>query len=478
MASRDPYEWPAKVRRIVLLGSPNSGYQSKNLPKSWGWLYPFASGLGKFTIESVQEGAYWLANLRLRWLSTMRRMWATHTAEIEEWEKAKQGGKDTPEPLPPPLVVQVYGTRDDVVTTEDIDDSLYMPGTVRREMMDANHGQLIDLSDLSTADARWKVLDQAIHGELDGTDDYKPASPDPVYFILHGIRASAYDAWVGELTETLQPDQQSVDPVDRRPKVLSLNYRFFSSIEFALRGTRQRNIHQFLDLYLQAALTNDADGFRFIGHSNGTYMMASVMQKVPAVRFRHIMLAGSVLPSDFNWKALFDNGQIGYYDGGQWQPGRVHNDQARVDVPVGILANGLRVLGYRDIGAGGFRGFEGVNSTGVSYHPLHTFPKGHGAALMNHVGRKHNLPDYPARMPQIAAFLTDGTPCPEPKDTRSKGFAFLSRIAGLIIVVALLLILGLLALGFWGLLGWLGLIPAIAIYAIALILIYIGLRTV
>lgn len=33
--------------------------------------------------------------------------------------------------------------------------------------------------------------------------------------------------------------------------------------------------------------------------------------------------------------------------------GEVHNDRARIDVPVGMLANGLRVLGFRDIGAGG-----------------------------------------------------------------------------------------------------------------------------
>ncbi|NKX52747.1 hypothetical protein HER39_19655, partial [Arthrobacter deserti] len=108
----------------------------------------------------------------------------------------------------------------------------------------------------------------------------------PVYFILHGIRASAYDNWIRDLTDTLQSGQEQIPPEKRLPKVVRLDYGFFSAVQFAIRGTRRANIHEFLDSYLAAVLTHQPDGFSFIGHSNGTYMMANVMEEVHAVRFR------------------------------------------------------------------------------------------------------------------------------------------------------------------------------------------------
>lgn len=448
--------WPRSVKRIVLLGSPNAGYREKNLPG--GWVYPLVAGLGDFALEAVHSGAYWLANLRLRWLEVMRKLYTDHEADPEN-------------AIEPPLVVQVYGAQDGLVTREDIDDSRFMPRTVRTEISSGDHGKMVDLTDADNGAKRWDELAHALFDHFPEADDFTPVSQERVYFILHGIRASAYDRWVGDLTDALQPGQAHIpDPDDRLPKVYSLNYKFFSAIEFAVRGTRQKNIHQFLDQYMEAVLSHDPDGFSFMGHSNGTYMMATVMQHVRAVRFRNIMLAGSVLPSDFDWRRLFENGQIGGYTAeGGWRPGKVHNDRARVDVPVGILANGLRLLGYRDIGAGGYRGFEGVTASGVTYHRA-AFPKGHGAALVDHDG-------YPERMPEIARFLVDGEVCTEPQEPASRGFSYLSRIAWFVVLVGLIVIVGLLGAGTWLLSLAIG-AWALLVLAVVLLLIYVGLRSV
>lgn len=451
-----PDAWTTKVSRIVLLASPNAGFKATNLPG--GWLYPFVAGLGSFALEAVHAGAFWLANLRLRWLEVMRRMHADHR-------------NDPSGSIEPPLVVQVYGAKDRFVTHEDIDDSLYMPRTVRTGVSTGDHGEMVDASETPAGEQRWTELRHALFGTFPDADDFASPSSEPVYFILHGIRASAYDKWVGDLTRELQRGQQNVpDPTQRLPKVYSLNYKFFSAIEFALRGTRRRNIHQFLDQYMEAVLSHDPNGFSFMGHSNGTYMMGTAMREVRAVRFRHIMLAGSVLPPDFDWRSLIQNRQIGSYsNSGEWQEGRVHNDQARVDVPVGILANGLRVLGYRDIGAGGFRGFEGVTAGDVSSHNAR-FPKGHGAALMDHDG-------YPARMPEIARFLESGQPCSEPHQSISPGFSRMSRVAWLIVLTALVVILAILGVGTWLLSLSIG-AWSLLVLAAVLLLAYVALRSV
>ncbi|GAA2979150.1 pimeloyl-ACP methyl ester carboxylesterase [Microbacterium terrae] len=450
----EPNGWATKTVRIVLLGSPNSGYHVENFPRSWRWAVPIVSGFAAFTIESVASGAYWLADLRLRWLHGIRVLGTT--------EAPKGSG-------PRPLIVQAYGDDDELVTRDDIDDSEYMPGTVRTRISSTDHGGLVDLTDASTKDQRWSELRHVIFGTFHGADTFTPPVETPVHFLLHGIRASAYDGWIGGVAAALR--SQSTDAGSPPPKVVSLNYRFFSAIEFALPFTRRRNVHQFLDTYMAAVLTHSPDQFTFMGHSNGTYMMATVMKHVRAVRFRRILLAGTVLPPGFDWAKLRGRRQIGAYDAnGVWADGEVHNDCARFDVPVGILATAIAGLGFRDIGAAGLRGFEGSHALDVTSHPT-VFPQGHGGALQDHDG-------YPSRMPEIARFLSTGTVCTDPHEQRSRGFGIASRVTQILAPLVVLGILVGLGFAFAGLVVSIGVWGAIAAFAVPLVLIYVGLRTV
>ncbi|WP_091227146.1 alpha/beta hydrolase [Microbacterium sp. 3J1] len=451
-----PDGWATKVDRIVLLGSPNAGYRVENFPKSWRWAVPLLSGFASFTMESVAAGAFWLADLRLRWLHAMR--------SLEPRRGAEPAGR--------PLVVQVFGDDDDLVTRKDIDDSAYMPDTVRTGVSNADHAGLVDLTDPATAPQRWSELEHAVIGAFTNAEDHTPQSPAPVHFILHGIRSSAYEGWIAQLTAALRTGSPhpSADLGPQPPQVVSLNYRFFSAIEFALPFTRRRNVHQFLDAYMATVLTHSADRFTFTGHSNGTYMMASIMRSVRSVRFRRILLAGTVLPPAFDWATLYARRQIGHFSGEDWEDGQVHTDRARIDVPVGILAAGISGLGFRDVGAAGVRGFEGPGALLTGRHDL-VFPAGHGAALVDH-------PEYPPRMPEIARFLTAGIPCSEPQETASSGFQFASRVAQILAPIVAVAAVAAVVAAFIALLLNAGVWVAIAVVGIPLLLAYIGLRTV
>lgn len=437
--------WASKVRRIVLIGTPNAGFRPSSLPLPELLAYFFLTPFWDFVAESIKEGGYWITNLRLRWMEALRSM--EH----------------------PPLVVQVLGGYDKLVPANDNFHGDYMPNTGWTSMDGADHKGLVDLSDPAQASGRWKVLKEAIFGVSIRPIPPKTASEIPVYFIVHGVRASAYEDWVQNLKSELKPDQNASDP-----HVVAINYDFLSAYEFALPFSRHKQTQAFLIAYGNACREFKPDNFSFAGHSNGTYLLGRAMKAVPAVRFRHVFLAGTVLPTKFNWLALFAGKQIGWSrPDGDWQAGKVHNDRASVDVPVGILCAFLRGLWpfNQDIGTGGFRGFneEGL-PTQVSDH-ARAFPPGHGSALLDH-------PGYPPRMPQIASFLKDGSVEVEPLDSRSTRFSTFSRAAQLLAWPVVLGVGVVLYILFIALMGSIGLALTVVIYAAVLATVYVLLRII
>lgn len=158
---------------------------------------------------------------------------------------------------------------------------------------------------------------------------------------------------------------------------------------------------------------------------------------------------------------------------GLWLRGRVHNDRAAVDVPVGILAtllHGLRPVN-KDIGPGGYRGFnEDSLPAEVTDHEL-AFPPGHGSALMDH-------PGPPPRMPQIVQYLLTGTPVCTPNTIRPVKFALMNRLAERLAWCLVLGIVALLVLAAWWFAGALGLWWAVGIYAAVLGGAYVAFRCI
>lgn len=451
---RDRLEpWTSKVRRIVLIGSPNSGFRKEAMTIPMRLAYRLAVPWADFAVEQVEAGGYWLTNLRLRWMEAMRRI--DH----------------------PPVVVQVLGTMDGLVGEEDMLDSAYLTGAVRIDIPGANHTTLVDPDHPFVLD----LLRQAIAGAVEPPEPTRDRESGATYFILHGIRASSYDDWVSRLADQLAK-------TDPQASIVAPAYGYFSARSFALPLTRHRKVHEFLRWYGNYAISRDPNLFRFAGHSNGTYMMARSLLKVPAMRFERIYLAASVLPADFNWDRISERRQVGAYRPNSagaaarsWLEGRVHNDRARIDVPVGVLCSLLRALGMRDIGTAGYDGFTSKPGNMIVDHSR-ALTGGHGAAFKTQVRRRDATATGAGepetadqRFELIARFLKGGESTDNPVYAQSRPFRLLSRFVGQPVVAWLLLLAPPTSLG-WYLVAATGWPMAVMIFAGILILIGLVLR--
>ena len=96
--------------------------------------------------------------------------------------------------------------------------------------------------------------------------------------------------------------------------------------------------------------------------------LGSALKRLPGMKFKSVVLAGSVLPREFNWDT-----RIGH------QVERVWNHRAHTDVPVAVLCGALHAFGMRDIGTAGYHGFQANSLPQVSECFYHK--GGHAAAV-------------------------------------------------------------------------------------------------
>jgi pimeloyl-ACP methyl ester carboxylesterase len=114
----------------------------------------------------------------------------------------------------------------------------------------------------------------------------------------------------------------------------------------------------------------EVEELHFIGHSNGTYVVASALEKYRALRVNRVVLAGCVLPRDYRWSAL--TGRVG----------QVRNYVGSDDWVVGLCPKLFELPGFKflnnDIGGAGFDGFtDGSVRESETYFVW----GGHGGAL-------------------------------------------------------------------------------------------------
>ncbi|MBD1847665.1 hypothetical protein H6F89_30560 [Cyanobacteria bacterium FACHB-63] len=408
--------WTEKVSRFVLLASINRGFEPNNFLVSAIVILSSATGWLPSLRDTVQGSAF-ITNLRITW--------------IRYFSSFK--GKE-------PVMIQVLGTQDGIVKRTDSIDLQAFPNGVQLDVPDARHDDFYypkgrGSRALAEWNLRYKLLkwtiltydpqkSQLIPSELQGNVSVDPGqgtTETTTIFIVHGIRDSN-SGWASQLEDEIKIR------ADKKITVVRPTYGYFSAFNFFFPWLRRENIRWFQDQYSYRFALNPKAEFYFIGHSNGTYILGESLKRVPSMKFKRVYLAGSVLPREYPWQDRFDLDQVG----------ELRNDRSCWDWPVGILCSGLRGIGMKDIGTGGFDGFyfDDDRTEEVYY-----YKGGHGEPLARE------------NQPSILAFTLDGDPSRPPNLLESAQistkFQWISRVAPYFAPLLLLLVLCITFLWIW-----------------------------
>ncbi len=387
-AGHETRPWVKKVDRFVSLAAPNRGWpsgQPTNLPPEEymlgyaGMVLARVTGIAEI-VRTVQQGSPFVANMRVQWIGLFR----------------SQGFKA-------PLVVHLLSDKDELVDRDDsIDleagpDAGLSKSVIIKTLEGLSHRETA--THIYESDRRKLTPSgEAIRLALTKTRDELPADfPDKtgrlrtepeirhLIFVTHGIRDES--TWPDEITRAIEnrEDKRTAAAI----KVVPLLYRRFAMLPFLLYWDRQQNVRWFMDQYTEArAKYPRLETVDFVGHSNGTYILASALQQYSALRVRNVFFAGSVVPVHYNWPRLIDNEDVQQ----RRVTGKILNVCADFDWVVAIFPQFFQQIsdwmnisepevGPLDIGSAGFRGFrKSVGTQGILTN-VKWISGDHGAAL-------------------------------------------------------------------------------------------------
>ncbi len=307
MAHENNQGWPAKVERLVLLASTNRGYVPRGLVQQSLTKALTVLPLFGRLVMSALRGSPWINQLRIDW--------------VERFVND------------PPYVIQILGTEDEVVESDDSVDLMYYPNAHQIHLEGVRHATFCKPDQLpqDAVEAIANSFFQSLPKRITKTERIKL-----VVLLVHGIRDFA--EWQESLT-------QAVQDVEPNSAVIPVQYGYFNAFQFLQPLQRRRASRVFVDRYIQTRLKYPSDIVAIAAHSNGTYAVARAIKDYQYVVADRLYMAGSVLPKRFKWSDY------------EKQVGRIRNDVANSDWPVGILCQALKWLDWR-IGTAGFRGFD------------------------------------------------------------------------------------------------------------------------
>jgi hypothetical protein len=175
-----------------------------------------------------------------------------------------------------------------------------------------------------------------------------------------------------------------------------------------------------MDQYTEALAHYPRARFSYVGHSNGTYLLAKALRDYPSSRFRNVVFAGSVVRSLYPWNNALERGQVE----------RILNYVASADAVVAVFPKAVEMLHLQDLGSAGHDGFRGSSTNRLDQ--IRYVKGGHGSALAEE------------NWEAIARFVVDGAVSTPPatlsSTTRSTLVAVLGYLAPLVwLLIAALL---------------------------------------
>jgi hypothetical protein len=410
--------WAAAVERIVLLAGLNRGWtlsHHMSLTRSVQmWLGTTISSALELVhghapiVFSMRKGSPFITQLRLQWLA-MRR----HAG------KKGVGGA---------LTVQLLGTVDDLVAPDDNVDLVSGGDFVYLEVPHSGHRNVIEHADPTHGAERAAVFVQALTlRDLSGVAVTPPGErviqePDvtDVVFVIHGNRDEGF--WTQKMARRIVARGAAAG---RRISAETSSYGYFPMLSFLWPGARRDKVEWLMDRYTEALARYPNARFSYVGHGHGTYLLARALEDYPAVRFRNVVFAGSVVRTGFPWTSYVDVGRIE----------RVVNFVASADWVVAFFPKAMQTVGFQDLGGAGHDGFDEAPVT-PAVQEARFVEGGHEAAL------KEDL------WAAIADFVVDGRFEPPPDaaiaDDQSLLIAIPAEIAPLVWLAIAAVVLALL----------------------------------
>lgn len=364
--------WAKKVRRIVLLAGINRGWSIDPAPRNMRWptwllwqagiLWSDLSARGHL-IRSIERGEPFVADLRVQWIRLSRRLGASA-----------------------PAVVQLIGDHDDIIDTDHDRDISVTQFFHCIPVAQTGHASVVDFEEPVVGEERRDAwLDALTLAPDELRERYERCAVYPrvagrthVVFVMHGIRDE------GDWTLRLKRMLEDADP---DLVAITSQYGYFPMARFLLLGDRQKNVRWFMDQYTEAfAKYPDAKTWSFVGHSNGTYILASALERYRELRVDRVAFAGSVVPKRFAWS--------------DFAPDRVdtvRNYVADSDCVVAIFPRFFELLhelfGWREKGGVGSAGFSGFDDQFVHDQEVRYVSGGH-STVVSEEGHLKSIVDF------------------------------------------------------------------------------------
>ena len=456
--AKEPMEWAKNVERIILLAGMNRGWSiSHHLSIPNAILWSLGIVLGTFLkfvrrrpplIFTIRRGAPFITQLRIHWL-LMRK-------KANEKKKTVGGA----------MTIQILGSIDDIVSPEDNIDLITGKDFIYLDAPYSGHGSIIEMNDDTPVPedlGKGKEQLRTIGGERQKvftwaltlskkTLEEKAVIPSDlplfkqrrnitdVIFVIHGIRDAGY--WTHKIARHVQKltHQENKDKKEKKFFATETSsYGYFPMLSFLLPNKRRAKVEWFMDQYTESlALYPDAERFSFVGHSNGTYLLAKALEEYPCCKFHHVVFAGSVVRTNYRWLDFKKNGQIQ----------AVLNYVATADWVVALFPRTIEMLKIQDLGSAGHDGFRFVSAKQQEESLKREKDKRNNdpRSQFKYVRGSHSAALAEANWDAIAHFILSGDFREPPEQIKADKQSILVRTIGW---VAPLVWVGILALLYW-----------------------------
>ena len=413
--------WASKVERVILLAGMNRGWRvSHHLSLLNAIFWSMGNILGNLLwliirrpplIFTIKKGAPFITQLRIHWI---------YMRNAEKWRHLGNA-----------LTIQLLGSIDDMVSPEDNIDLISGRDFIYLDVPNSGHANVIKMDDpklVSTSataknqqtvgETRAAVFrDALIKSEQDLIDisllpsdlplEEQRHSVTDVIFVIHGIRDLGY--WTHKVARRIQAQCRILTDNKVTVATETSSYGYFPMLPFFMPRKRREKVEWLMDQYTEALGRYPNAEFSFIGHSNGTYLLTRALRDYPVCKFKHVVLAGSVVRTRYNWSAAIARKQVK----------KVLNYVATADWVVAFFPRAVQMLHLQDLGSAGHDGFN-LERQQVPVSQIKYIKGGHAAALNE------------ANWDAIAHFILTGEPQDPPDDIKCKKQSLLVKLPGLV----------------------------------------------